>query len=54
MARELGRPVTVDEVVPHAAAALEEVFGLTLEPLSAEDGAGLWPQPVHERLAAQA
>ena len=54
MARELGRPVTVDEVGPHAVAALEEVFGLALEPLPAEDGAGLWPQPVHERLAAQA
>ena len=54
VARELGRPVTVDEVVPHAVAALEEVFGLALEPLPADDGAGLWPQPVHERLAAQA
>ena len=28
VARELGRPVTVDELRPHAAAALEEVFGL--------------------------
>ncbi len=53
MARELGRPVTVDEVVPHAAAALEEVLDLSLEPLDAHE-AGLWPQPVHERLAAQA
>ncbi len=53
IARELGRPVTVDEVVPHAAAALEEVLDLTLEPLDAHE-AGLWPQPVHERLAAQA
>jgi lipoyl(octanoyl) transferase len=28
VARELGRPVSVDELRPHAAAALEEVFGL--------------------------
>ena len=32
IARELGRPVTVDEVRPHAAAALEDVFSLRLEP----------------------
>jgi lipoyl(octanoyl) transferase len=51
IAREAGRPVSVDEVRPRAAAALEEVFGLELEPLPAEDGAGLWPQPVHARLA---
>jgi len=30
IARELGRPVTVDEVRPHATAALAEVFGLEL------------------------
>ena len=30
VARELGRPVTVDELRPHAAAAIEEVFGLSL------------------------
>jgi lipoyl(octanoyl) transferase len=30
MARELGHPVTVEEVKPTAAAALAEVFGLTL------------------------
>ena len=54
MARELDRPVTVDEVRPLAAAALAEVFGLALEELPAEDGAGLWPQPVHEKIAAQA
>jgi lipoyl(octanoyl) transferase len=33
IARELGRPVAVDEVRPHAVAALEEVFDLTFEPL---------------------
>src|SRR5205809_1650450 len=54
IARELGRPVSVDEVRPHAVAALEEVFGLELEELPAEDGAGLWPQPLHEQLAAKA
>jgi lipoyl(octanoyl) transferase len=31
IARELGRPVAVDEVRPHAVAALEEVFQLRLE-----------------------
>jgi lipoyl(octanoyl) transferase len=31
IARELGRPVSVDEVRPHAAAALAEVFNLQLE-----------------------
>jgi lipoyl(octanoyl) transferase len=30
LARELGRPVTVEEVKPHAVAALEEVFELRL------------------------
>jgi lipoyl(octanoyl) transferase len=30
VARELGRPVTADELRPHAAAAVEEVFGLSL------------------------
>jgi lipoyl(octanoyl) transferase len=48
---ELGRKLTVDEVRPHAAAALEDVFGLALEELPAEDGAGLWPQPVHEKIS---
>jgi len=51
IARELGRPVAVDEVRPVAAAAIAEVFDLELEVLSADEGAGLWPQPVHERLA---
>ena len=36
VARELGRPVTVEEIVPHATAALEEVFDLRLEPLTLE------------------
>src|SRR5205823_11390058 len=54
IASELGRPVTVEEVRPHAVAALEDVFGLELEELPAEDGGGLWPQPVHAQLAAKA
>ena len=53
MSRELGRSVSVDEVKPAAIAALGEVFGLTFEALPAEDGPGLWSQPVHERLAAR-
>jgi lipoyl(octanoyl) transferase len=51
IARELGRPVSVDEVRPHAVTALAEVFGLDFEALPAEDGAGLWPQPLHAGLA---
>ena len=53
MSRVLDRPLTVDEVRPAAAAALAEVFGLALEELPAEEGAGLWPQPAHERIAAK-
>ena len=52
IARELGRTVTVDEVRPHAVASLADVFGLELEELPADEGHGLWPQPVHGRLAA--
>jgi len=52
LARELGRPVSVDEVRPHAAGALADVFGLTLEELPAGEGPGLWSQPTHAKLAA--
>jgi lipoate-protein ligase B len=52
VAREAGRAVSVDDVRPHAVAAIEGVFGLELEPLPAEDGAGLWAQPVHAGLAS--
>jgi lipoyl(octanoyl) transferase len=38
MARELGRPFSVDEVRAEAAAALEQVFGLTFEEPPAEAG----------------
>jgi len=53
IAREAGRPVTVDDVRPHATAAIAEVFGLELEELPSEDGIGLWSQPVHAQLAAR-
>jgi lipoyl(octanoyl) transferase len=53
VAREAGRTVTVAEVRPYAVAALEEVFGLELEPLPTEDGAGLWSQPVHAGLSSR-
>ena len=53
IAREVGRPVSVEEVRPLAHAAIAEVFGLELEPLPADEGHGLWPQPLHEQLAAR-
>jgi lipoyl(octanoyl) transferase len=53
IAAELGKPVSVDELRPHATAALEDVFELVFEELPAEDGAGLWPQPIHERLTGK-
>ena len=52
IARELGRPVAVDELRPVAAAALAEVLELELEELPSEDGPGHWPQEVHTRLAS--
>jgi lipoyl(octanoyl) transferase len=51
MARELGRELTVADVKSPAIRAIAEVFGLELEELPAEDGAGLWPQAVHASLA---
>jgi len=53
VARELGRPISVGEVRPHAAAALADVFALAFEELETGDGAGLWAQPIHESLAAR-
>ena len=53
MATELGRPLTVDDVRPAAADAIADVFGLELEELPAEDGAGLWRQSIHASLAAR-
>jgi hypothetical protein len=54
IARETGDDVTVDDVRPHAVQALESVFGLELEELPAEEGIGLWAQPVHGELAQRA
>ena len=51
IARELGRPVGVDEVRPLAAAAIEEVFGLELEELPGGDDQAFWPLPVHAQIA---
>jgi lipoyl(octanoyl) transferase len=54
IARELGRPVAVDEVRSHALAALAEVFDLDFDEFP-EQGLGLLrPQPVHERPAQPA
>jgi lipoyl(octanoyl) transferase len=53
VARELGRPVTVDETRTPALEALAEVFELELEELPADAGHGLWPQPVHAQLASK-
>jgi lipoyl(octanoyl) transferase len=53
MARELDRPLTLDDVRPAAAEAIGEVFDLALEELPAEEGTGLWPQPVHEKISSK-
>ena len=51
MARELDRPITVEEVRPSAIAAIAAVFELDFDELSADEGAGLWPQKIHASLA---
>jgi len=53
MARELARPISVEEVRPAAVAALAEVFELDFEDLPGDDGAGLWPQRIHASLATR-
>jgi lipoyl(octanoyl) transferase len=53
MARELARPLTVADVLPAAEAAIADVFGLELEALPADDGTGLWTQPIHASLAGR-
>jgi lipoyl(octanoyl) transferase len=50
LARELNRPVTVDEVRPPAAEAFAEVFELTFDELPGDEP-GLWAQPLHAQLA---
>src|SRR4051794_21300841 len=52
LARELGRPVMVDEVRPAARDALAEVFGLQFDELPGDEP-GLWAQPLHGQLAAR-
>jgi len=53
MARELDRPLAVNDVRGPAADALADVFGLTFEELPADAGAGLWEQPIHAKLAVR-
>jgi lipoyl(octanoyl) transferase len=52
LARELGRPVTVDEVRPAARDAFAEVFDLVFDELPGDEP-GLWAQPLHAQLAAR-
>jgi lipoyl(octanoyl) transferase len=52
MARELGRPLSVDRVRPVAVQALAEVFDLSFDELPAEAAAGFREQPVHGTIAA--
>ncbi len=54
MARELGRPVAIDEVRPHALAALAEVFDLDFDELPENAIEDLRPQPSDERRARRA
>ena len=51
MARELGRPLSVDDVRPRAAEAIAEVFGLELEALPADEVARFRPAAVDELAA---
>jgi lipoyl(octanoyl) transferase len=50
LAREIGRPVTVDEVRAVAASAFGDVFDLVLDELPGDEP-GLWAQPLHAQLA---
>jgi lipoyl(octanoyl) transferase len=54
IARELGRPVAVDEVRPHAIAALAEVFDLELEELPHDALDSVQPQQLQDRPAQHA
>jgi lipoyl(octanoyl) transferase len=53
MARELSGPIAVEDVRPAAIEAIAGVFELELAELPADDGAGLWRQPIHASLAAR-
>ncbi|MEI8104669.1 MAG: lipoyl(octanoyl) transferase LipB [Actinomycetes bacterium] len=50
MAREIGRPISVDDVRGAASDAFAEVFDLVFDELPGDD-AGLWAQPRHARMA---
>ena len=45
--------MSVEEVRPLAREALGEVFDLSFEELPADEGHGLWSQPIHGTLAAR-
>ena len=51
VARELERAVTVDDVRPLAVQGLADVFSLDFSELPADEGHGLWAQPIHASLA---
>lgn len=51
VARELGRPVSVEDVRPVAVQAFADTFGVTFEELPGDEP-GLWEQPIHAKLAA--
>jgi lipoyl(octanoyl) transferase len=51
VAGELGRPASVDEVRPLAVQGLADVFSLDFSELPADEGHGLWAQPIHASLA---
>src|SRR6266704_1378793 len=51
IARELDRPVKLEEIRPLAHAALADVFDLQLDPLPTGGARDLWPQPVHAQLS---
>jgi lipoyl(octanoyl) transferase len=53
MARELERPLSVDDVRPAAIEAIGRVFDLVLDEIPADDGTGLWSQSIHAALAAR-
>jgi lipoyl(octanoyl) transferase len=53
IASEVGRPQTTEDVRPAAIEAIADVFGLDFEELPADEGVGLWPQPIHASLAAR-
>ncbi|MFN0153831.1 MAG: lipoyl(octanoyl) transferase LipB [Gaiella sp.] len=53
MGRELGTAPELPSVADALATALEDAFDLAFEELPASDLTGLWPQPVHEKLATR-